>query len=39
VEKMKPALFSMYDNRYFSIGECIGRAWSIGKKLKPKDSP
>jgi flavin reductase (DIM6/NTAB) family NADH-FMN oxidoreductase RutF len=38
VEKMKPALFSMYDNRYFSIGECIGRAWSMGKNYKPEGS-
>ena len=37
VEKMKPALFSMYDNRYFSIGEYLGKAWSIGKNYKPKD--
>ena len=38
VEKIKPAVFSMYDNRYFSIGEYIGKAWSMGKNYKPKNS-
>lgn len=38
VEKMKPAVFSMYDNRYFSIGEYLGKAWSMGKNYKPKNS-
>ena len=37
VAKMKPAAFSMYDNRYFALGEYLGQAWSMGKNFKPKD--
>ncbi len=37
VAKMKPAVFTMYDNRYFAIGEYLGPAWSLGKDFKPKD--
>lgn len=36
IEKMQPILFSMYDNRYFSIGPALGPAWSIGKDYQPK---
>lgn len=36
VEKMKPAVFSMFDNRYWALGEFLGRAWSMGKDYKPK---
>src|SRR5512136_3031174 len=28
VAKMKPAVFTMYDNLYFAIGECLGPAWN-----------
>jgi flavin reductase (DIM6/NTAB) family NADH-FMN oxidoreductase RutF len=38
VEKMKPAVFSMYDNRYFAIGKSLGKAWSMGKKFRPKSA-
>lgn len=38
VEKMKPAVFSMYDNRYFALGKYLGKAWSMGKKFKPKNA-
>jgi flavin reductase (DIM6/NTAB) family NADH-FMN oxidoreductase RutF len=38
LKKIKPAVFSMYDNRYFAIGEYLGKAWSIGKNFKPKNS-
>jgi flavin reductase (DIM6/NTAB) family NADH-FMN oxidoreductase RutF len=38
VEKMKPAVFSMYDNRYFSLGKYIGQAWSMGKNYKSRKS-
>lgn len=34
IQKMKPMVFSMYDNRYFGVGEYIGKAWSIGKDFK-----
>lgn len=34
IEKLKPYLLSMYENRYFSIGEYLGKAWSIGLNYK-----
>ena len=34
VEKMGTYVFSMNDNRYFSLGKAIGNAWSDGKKYK-----
>jgi len=34
VEKMGTFVFSMNDNRYFSLGKMIGKAWSDGKKYK-----
>ncbi|GAA0742298.1 flavin reductase family protein [Clostridium oceanicum] len=34
IEKMKPAVFSMYENRYFGIGEYLGKGWSMGKEYK-----
>ena len=36
IEKIKPILFSMFDNRYFSTGNVIGQGWSDGKKYKRK---
>ncbi len=36
VEKMGTFVFSMNDNRYFSLGNAIGKAWSDGKKYKVK---
>lgn len=36
IEKMKPAVFSMFENKYFSIGEYIGKGWSIGKEYESK---
>lgn len=30
IEKLKPYLLSMYENRYFAVGEYLGKAWSIG---------
>ena len=40
VEKIKPVMLSMYDNRYFGLGENLGKAWNIGltskKELKRK---
>lgn len=38
VEKMKPMVFSMFDNRYFGIGEYLGKAWSVGKEYGGKPS-
>lgn len=36
VEKMGLFVFSMNDNRYFSLGKMIGKAWSDGKKFTPQ---
>lgn len=33
--KMKPLIFSMHDNVYWSLGEAIGTAWNIGLTYKP----
>ncbi len=34
IRKMNPFTLTMPDNQYWSIGENLGRAWSIGKSLK-----
>ncbi len=34
VKKVDPFTLTMPDNRYWTVGECIGRAWHEGKKLK-----
>ena len=39
VEKMNPAVFTMYDNRYFAVGKYLGQAWSMGKDFKPEKKP
>jgi len=36
VAKMKPFVLTMPDNRYWSVGEEIGRAWSAGRGYEPK---
>jgi hypothetical protein len=28
----------MPDNHFWSIGECIGKAWDAGKKLRKKEN-
>ena len=40
VEKIKPFVLTMPDNRFWALGECIGKAWHEGKGfLRPrKDS-
>ncbi len=35
VEKMQLFVLTMNDNRYFSLGKVIGKAWSDGKKFTP----
>ena len=35
IKKMKPFTLSMPDNGYWSVGELLGKAWSIGKDFKP----
>jgi flavin reductase (DIM6/NTAB) family NADH-FMN oxidoreductase RutF len=34
IEKIKPLLFTMYDNRYFGIGKYLGKAWYAGQNYK-----
>jgi flavin reductase (DIM6/NTAB) family NADH-FMN oxidoreductase RutF len=33
VKKIKPFVLTMPDNRFWSIGECIGKAWNAGKTI------
>ncbi len=33
VSKMKPFLLTMPDNRFWAVGECVGKAWSAGVPL------
>jgi flavin reductase (DIM6/NTAB) family NADH-FMN oxidoreductase RutF len=34
IAKIKPFLLTMPDNLFWSIGECLGQAWSEGRKVK-----
>jgi flavin reductase (DIM6/NTAB) family NADH-FMN oxidoreductase RutF len=34
IEKLKPYLLSMFENRYFAVGEYLGKAWKIGLDYK-----
>jgi flavin reductase (DIM6/NTAB) family NADH-FMN oxidoreductase RutF len=34
IAKIKPFVLSMPDNRFWSIGECIGKAWHEGKQFR-----
>lgn len=34
IEKLDPIVLSMFENRYFSIGDYLGKAWNIGKNYK-----
>lgn len=36
IKKIRPLVFSMYDNNYWKVGEQIGRAWNIGKAFQRK---
>jgi flavin reductase (DIM6/NTAB) family NADH-FMN oxidoreductase RutF len=36
IRKINPLLLTMPDNRYWTVGECAGDAWSCGKKLVRK---
>ena len=38
IEKMRPFLLTMTDNRYWAVGEYLGDAWSVGKGYDPADS-
>ncbi len=34
IKKLNPFLLTMPDNRYWSVGECVGHAWKDGKEMK-----
>ena len=34
IKKINPFLLTMPDNRFWSIGDCLGYAWNAGKKIK-----
>jgi flavin reductase (DIM6/NTAB) family NADH-FMN oxidoreductase RutF len=38
-KKMNPIALTMPDNHYWTLGEPVGQAWSIGKKLKETEKP
>jgi flavin reductase (DIM6/NTAB) family NADH-FMN oxidoreductase RutF len=37
VEKIRPFVLSMPDNRFWSLGACIGKAWHAGKDFRKQD--
>lgn len=37
IKKINPAVLTMPDNNYWSVGENIAKAWNIGKNLKNDD--
>ena len=36
IEKMNPFMLTMPDNRFWSLGECVGRAWRDGKAIRER---
>jgi flavin reductase (DIM6/NTAB) family NADH-FMN oxidoreductase RutF len=34
ISKIRPLIFSMHDNTYWKVGECLGKAWSIGRDFR-----
>jgi flavin reductase (DIM6/NTAB) family NADH-FMN oxidoreductase RutF len=38
VQKIKPFTLTMPDNRYWSVGPCVGKAWFAGKEFKASQS-
>lgn len=36
ITKIRPIIFSMFDNNYWGVGQHIGRAWNTGKSYQPK---
>lgn len=36
IERMHPFTLTMPDNRYWAMGECIGRAWHEGERLQKR---
>jgi flavin reductase (DIM6/NTAB) family NADH-FMN oxidoreductase RutF len=35
IEKLRPYLLTMPDNRYWALGEVLGQAWSAGRDYRP----
>lgn len=38
IRKMNPFFLTMPDNRYWSVGDFLGSAWSIGRDYNPTDA-
>lgn len=36
LKKIDPAVFSMYANEYYGIGDFLGKGWSLGKDYNPE---
>ena|ERR1035437_5566003 len=36
IEKVKPVIFSPGNQTYYGLGECLGRAFSMGKEIKSR---
>ncbi len=36
IKKINPFLLTMPDNRFWAIGECVGKPWDAGKVLKKR---
>jgi hypothetical protein len=34
IKKVNPFTLTMPDNNYWSLGENLGKAWTLGKRLK-----
>jgi hypothetical protein len=34
IKKVNPFILTMPDNNYWSLGENLGKAWTLGKSLK-----
>jgi len=38
IQKLNPIIFSMHDNNYWTIGQHLGKAWSVGRNFLEKKS-
>jgi len=36
IAKIKPSLLTMPDNKFWAIGECVGKAWSHGVAMRDR---
>jgi flavin reductase (DIM6/NTAB) family NADH-FMN oxidoreductase RutF len=36
ISKIRPFVLTMPDNRFWAIGECVGKAWDAGKSLRKR---